>query len=70
VTPPDLLLPAALILGPLPLGVALGYAADAALGLRELRALTRAHPAGIPAAAVPWHLRGHVTPNPGDRLPA
>lgn len=59
---------AGLCAAPLPAGVCMGWIADAALGLRELRALSRRHPGGIPADAVPWHLRGHVTAalHPGD----
>jgi hypothetical protein len=56
------LLTAGLVLAPLPVGVAAGIAADAALSLTELAAVSRAHPGGIPTHAVPWHLRGHVTP--------
>jgi hypothetical protein len=62
---------ATLILGPLLVGTAAAVLIDAALNLRELSRLARAHPGGIPLDAVPWHLRPHVrqVPNPpADRL--
>jgi hypothetical protein len=53
---------ATLILGPLLVGAAAAVLIDAALNLRELSRLARAHPGGIPLEAVPWHLRAHVRP--------
>lgn len=67
----DLLALAVLLLGPLPVGALAGYVLAGLLELREVAAITRAHPAGLPADAVPWHLRRHFAPaNPGDRLTA
>lgn len=62
---------AVLLLLPLTVGALAGYIAAGLLDLREVTAIHRAHPAGLPEDAVPWHLRRHFAPaNPGDRLTA
>lgn len=57
------------VVGPLPTGVLAGYVVALWLDYREVRAIDRAHPAGLPEDAVPWHLRQHFAPaNRGDRV--